>query len=152
YSSGGGGGASGRMNADHRLTLVKALLARGADPNARITTSAMMMSYIGYPKKGAFEPFACGTGDLLGATPLFVAAVGADTVDRNLFARGAAPGERDLAEASRSDATTDILRTLIAAGADQKLTTVDGTTPLMVAAGLGRSTFDPSLKRGRRSV
>jgi ankyrin repeat protein len=152
YSSGGGGGASGRMSADQRLTLIKALLARGADPNARITTSAMMMSYIGYPKKGAFEPFACGTGDLLGATPLFVAAMAANTVDRNLFAMGAAPGERDMAEAGRSDATTEILRTLIAGGADQKLTTIDGTTPLMVAAGLGRATFDPNLKRGRRSL
>jgi ankyrin repeat protein len=151
YSSGGGGGASGRMSADDRLKLVKALLARGADPNARIAVSAMMMSYIGYPKKGAFEPFACGTGDLLGATPLFVAAMAANTTDRQLFAMGAVPGDRDMAEATRSDATTDILRTLIAGGADQKLTTIDGTTPLMAAAGLGRATFDPNLKRGRRS-
>ena len=30
------------------------------------------MSYIGYPRKGAFEPFAPGTGDLRGATPLWV--------------------------------------------------------------------------------
>jgi len=151
YSSGGGGGAGGRMTGDQRLALVKALLAHGADPNARITTSAMMMSYIGYPKKGAFEPFACGTGDLLGATPLFVAAMAANTSDRSLFAMGAAPGERDMSEAGRSDATTEILRTLIAAGGDQKLTTIDGSTPLMVAAGLGRATFDPNLKRGRRS-
>ena len=63
-----------RLGADRRLPLVEALLARGADPNARITASAMLMSYIGYPKKGAFEPFACGTGDLRGATPLWVAA------------------------------------------------------------------------------
>jgi ankyrin repeat protein len=28
---------------------------------------------------------------------------------------------------------------------------VDGTTPLMVAAGLGRCTFSPGLQRGRRS-
>ena len=54
---------------ERRLPLVRALLERGADPNARITTSAMFMTYIGYPTKGAFEPFACGTGDLRGATP-----------------------------------------------------------------------------------
>ncbi|HEY7171014.1 MAG TPA: ankyrin repeat domain-containing protein [Vicinamibacterales bacterium] len=150
YSSGGGGGAGGRMSADQRLKLVNALLARGADPNARITVSAMMMSYIGYPKKGAFEPFACGTGDLLGATPLFVAAMAANTSDRSLFAMGAAPGERDMAEAGRGDPTA-ILRALVAGGGDLKLTTIDGTTALMVAAGLGRATFDPNLKRGRRS-
>src|SRR5262249_9488126 len=43
------------------------------------------------------------------------------------------------------------LRTLLKAGADHRLTTDDGTTPLMTAAGLGRSTFDPNLKRGTRS-
>src|SRR5205085_10243130 len=35
---------------------------------------------------------------------------------------------------------------------DLNATTIDGTTPLMAAAGLGRATFDPNLKRGRRSV
>ena len=69
---GGSGGATGRVR------LVKALLAKGADPNGRITTSTMFMSYIGYPKKGAFEPFATGTGDLRGATPLWVAAYGSN--------------------------------------------------------------------------
>ena len=53
---------------------MRALLSSGADPNARITSSAMFMDYIGYPRKGAFEPFACGTGDLKGATALWVAA------------------------------------------------------------------------------
>ena len=41
------------------------LLARGADPNARITTTAAMdMGDKGYPTKGAFETSNCGTGDL----------------------------------------------------------------------------------------
>jgi ankyrin repeat protein len=48
-------------------------------------------------------------------------------------------------------AAVEIIKILLAAGADQRMTTVDGTTPLMVAAGLGRSTFQPGLKRGRRS-
>jgi ankyrin repeat protein len=40
---------------------------------------------------------------------------------------------------------------LLSAGADLKLTSDDGTTPLMVAAGLGRCTFNPNIKRGARS-
>ena len=69
----GGFGGLG-ISVNRRLPVVEALLARGADPNARITTSAMIMFYVGYPKKGAFETYACGTGDLRGATPLWVAA------------------------------------------------------------------------------
>ena len=41
-----------RLATGRRLPLVEALLARGADPNARITASAMLMSYIGYPSEG----------------------------------------------------------------------------------------------------
>ena len=29
-----------------------------------VTPDGMLMSYIGYPKRGAYEPYACGTGDL----------------------------------------------------------------------------------------
>ena len=118
------------LDPSRALPVVKALLDRGADPNARITTSAMFMSYIGYPKKGAFEPFACGTGDLRGATPLWVAAYAAN---RN------------------RDGEIEIIRTLLAAGADQHLTTDDGTTPFMAAAGLGRGTYRPREPRGVRS-
>ena len=129
-----------RLGADRRLPLVEALLARGADPNARITASAMLMSYIGYPRKGAFEPFACGTGDLRGATPLWVAAF-----DMNGASRTFGVGE------SRTSSNAAILRALLAAGADQHLTTDDGTTPFMAAAGLGRSTYTPRQPRGVRS-
>jgi ankyrin repeat protein len=106
-----------------RPRLITALLAKGADPNGRITTSAMFMAYVGHPTKGAFEQYATGTGDLRGATPLWVAA---------LSTSGPA------------------LRELLKAGADPHLTTVDGTTPLMVAAGMGRATFQPGLLRGPR--
>ena len=116
---------------ERRLPLVRALLAAGADPNGRIATSSMLMNYVGYPKKGAFEPFACGTGDLRGATPLWVAAFGA-----------ASDG---------AYSSAGIVKALLAAGADQSLTTDDGTTPFMAAAGLGRSTFRPNWTRGRRS-
>ena len=44
------GGA--RLGAARRLALVEALLDGGADPNGRITTSTMIMNYIGYPEKG----------------------------------------------------------------------------------------------------
>ena len=110
---------------------MQALLERGADVNVRITASAMFMSYIGHPTKGAFEGFSTGTGDLRGATPLWVAAYAAN-------ARGGA-------------GALEIIRTLLAAGADQHLTTDDGTTPFMVAAGLGRATYTPREPRGVRS-
>ena len=132
------------------LPLVKALLARGADPNAGTTTSGMFMSYIGYPRKGAFEPFACGTGDLRGATPLWVAAYWSNSRVRDIRAgRGDAGGS---VQAAASDASAEILRVLLAAGADLHRPTADGTTPLMVAAGLGRSTYTPREPRGGRSL
>jgi ankyrin repeat protein len=136
-----------------RLALVNALLKRGANPNARITASAMFMDYIGYPKKGAFEPFACGTGDLVGATPLWIAAY---TANGGVGGFGG-DGNQNQQAAGASMATdpgpqsTAILRALLDGGADLRLTTVDGTNPLMVAAGLGRATFSPGLQRGRRS-
>ena len=125
FALGGGGGATGRVR------LVKALLEKGADPNGRITTSAMFMAYIGFPKKGAFEPYATGTGDLKGATPLWVAAYSANG--------GGGAG------------SSEVLKALLEAGANPHLTTVDGTTPLMMAAGMGRATFQPGLQRGRRA-
>ena len=128
------------LHASRALPLVEALLARGADPNARITSSALLMDYIGYPRKGAFEPFACGTGDLRGATPLWVAAHEAN--------RPTAP---DGAAADYVRDSAAIIRALLDAGADQHLTTDDGTTPFMTAAGLGRSTYRPRQPRGVRS-
>ena len=131
---------------DQRLPLVQALLARGAKPNARTTTSAMFMSYIGYPRKGAFEPFACGTGDLRGATPLWVAAYWANArVTRIRPTDDPEPNE------DGNPPSSAIIRVLLEAGADQHLVTDDGTTPFMVAAGLGRSTYTPREPRGVRS-
>jgi ankyrin repeat protein len=141
--AGNGGFGTANIDPSRRLTLVTALLARGADVNAPITTSAMIMNYIGYPKKGAFEPFACGTGDLRTATPLWVAAYAAN---------GAGFSSGSSGYAGRVETSVDIIRTLLAAGADQQITTDDGTTPFMVAAGLGRSTYTPRKPRGDRSV
>ena len=96
-------------------------------------------------RKGAFEATASGTGNLRGATPLWVAARIANGVPATSGTKR--PGE----EAAGNSAEIAIIQTLLAAGADPRLTTADGTTPLMMAAGLGRSTFDPSLRRGLRS-
>ena len=124
--------------------MVKALLAYGADPNERLTTTTMLMSYIGYPERGAFERFACGTGDLRGATPLWVAAFGAAT-------DGSYRGGAVAKYVQQAQSSTEVIRALLDAGADQHLTTDDGTTPFMAAAGLGRSTFRPNQTRGTRS-
>jgi uncharacterized protein len=140
-SSLGGVMYSGRLDQARRLGLVKALLDHGADPNSRITTSAMFMNYVGYPKKGAFEPYACGTGDLRGATPLWVAA----------YSANGGGSAQNFGQPNRSETGTDVLQALLAAGADLKLTTEDGTTPLMAAAGLGRATYTPREPRGIRS-
>ena len=140
-SSLGGVMYSGRLDQARRLVLVKALLAHGADANSRITTSAMFMNYVGYPKKGAFEPYACGTGDLRGATPLWVAA----------FSANGGGSAQNFGQPNRSETGTDVLQALLDAGANLRLTTEDGSTPLMAAAGLGRATYTPREPRGIRS-
>jgi ankyrin repeat protein len=126
-----------------RAALVKALLARGADPNARITTP-MTTGVQGWltVKRGAFEPFSVGTGNLTAATPLWVAAFDMHGGSgRGFFAMDAA------AKTERPA----IVKELLKAGADVSLATKDGTTPLMVAAGLGRGTYLPGQKRGART-
>ena len=101
------------------------------------------MTYIGYPRKGAFDPFECGTGDMRGATPLWAAAnAAAGNQGQIMENTGMLP----------TDGYADIIRVLLEAGADQRLTTDDGTTPLMAAAGLGGGTFVPGLQRGYRTL
>jgi hypothetical protein len=60
-------------------------------------------------------------------------------------------GGRGSEGSSQTESGAEIIRELLAAGADQHLTTNDGTTPFMVAAGLGRSTYTPREPRGVRS-
>jgi ankyrin repeat protein len=87
-----------------KLELIHALLAHGADPNARLEKLPFHYGYsqgVGQKRKM-----------LVGATPFLIAAMSADV---------------------------GVMRLLASNGADPRLVTQDGTTPLMVAAGLGRA-------------
>jgi ankyrin repeat protein len=152
FNAGGGGGRSAGGSAG-RLPLIRALLDNGARVNEPVTTSAMAQSYIGRPTKGAFESFSCGTGDFRGATPLWLAAFAANGGGGTLdFSGGDNSGAAAAAGPPRSGTpATAVIEALLAAGADLKLTSDDGSTPLMVAAGLGRCTFNPNINRGGRS-
>jgi ankyrin repeat protein len=145
-------GAVGRIRelaSPERRKLVDALLAVGADPNSRIANSAVFEPWLAYPRKGAFESYSCGTGDLRGATPLWLVSHAANGVGGHVYNGVDAPDVGDgVSEANRMN--VDFIRTLLAAGADPRLTTDDGTTPLMAAAGLGRCTNERTLKRGKR--
>ena len=122
------------LQSGQRADMVKLLLAHGADPNARVAASTVMGLGVS-GQRGAFDIFTVGTGNLRGATPVWIAAY---------VANGAANGP------SRTAALT-ILRALLDAGADPDLATDDGTTPLMMAAGLGRSNYQPGALRGNPS-
>jgi ankyrin repeat protein len=135
----GAGRRRGGLNLNDRLSLVNALLARGADPNARM--SASEMAGLGFLRNGAFDTFATGTGDVGGATPLWVAAQSTNTG----MGSAAVAGTREPAASSGQ-----ILRSLLVAGANPAITTNDGTTTLMAAGGCGRAAHTPNLPRGDR--
>ena len=67
------------------------------------------------------------------------------------FLRSLGPAVARVLERILSEESVEVMRRLLAAGADPTLATDDGTTPLMVAAGLGRYTNDKNLRRGKRS-
>jgi ankyrin repeat protein len=91
---------SGIHNRQAKLQLVKALLARRANPNARMTKRPPGFSGLG----GGYE-------DAPGATPFLLASAAADV---------------------------EMMRVLLAAGADPSLVTDTKTTPVMAASGLNR--------------
>ncbi len=129
----------GRLTLEDREQLVAELLGNGADPNARMTASAM--AYLGFTRNGAFDNSSAGTGDLAGATPLWVAAWATNP--------GAGfSGFKNRVTYARSSDT--VLRSLLAAGARVDLTTVDGTTALMAAAGCGREAHVTDQPRAKR--
>jgi ankyrin repeat protein len=89
---------SGIPERQAKLHLVKALLAHGANPNARMTRRP--------------PGFAGGYTDAAGATPFLLAVATADV---------------------------ELMRVLLAAGADPTLTTKSGATALMAASGMNRT-------------
>jgi ankyrin repeat protein len=93
------------------VSLVKALLAHGANPDTRMTK--------GTPLRRDTTDFNL-PATLIGATPLLLAAKFLEV---------------------------DIIKVLVAGGADLKLTMPSGVTPLMLAAGMGSS-----LNQSRRGV
>lgn len=121
------------LPANQRVELTTLLLARGADVNAQTSESTFVGLGIS-GRHGARDPISTHVGDLKGATPLWVAAY---------FANGAGPD---------AAAAVEVLRVLLAAGANHSLTTADGTTPMMAAAGLGHGSYQPAAERGVRSV
>jgi len=94
---------SGLPNRSERLQLIRALLAHGANPNARMTKRP----FIG----GGYE-------DAAGATPFLLASAAADV---------------------------EIMKLLLAAGADPKLVTDTKATAVMAVAGLNRSVGESAL-------
>jgi ankyrin repeat protein len=132
--------ASAGLDPTRRVAVVKTLIARGADPNARITTSTVMGLGVS-GRNGAFDTFSVGTGDLKGATPLWIAAYVANS-----------PGRGGAEPSGQRPASLETLRVLLEGGANPNLSSADLTTPLMVAAGLGRSSYQPAAPRGTRST
>ena len=132
------------LNAHFELAQV--LLERGADPNADAQgwTPLHQLAWTRRPNFGRPPPPPVPTGNL-------------DSLDlaKALLAKGANPNAREKREPkdnNRNDlnrigatpfllaakaADLDLMRLLVANGADPKLANVDGTTPLMVAAGVG---------------
>ena len=84
-----------------RPALVKALLAHGADPNGRITASTTTRFFTKV-SLGAFDLFSNGTGNLRGATPLWVVAYAAQGGDRFNV------DEEELKEERRNPDTTPV--------------------------------------------
>ena len=93
-----------------KLELVRALIAHGADANARATKAP--------PRIG----FTVTRPDVDGATPFHVAAMAGDL---------------------------EMMRLLVELGADPRLANESNTTPLMVAAGLGRRLVESTVTADR---
>jgi len=136
-----GGRQTTGLPAGERLPIVTALLEAGADPNARIDVFTTMESWVS-GKNGARDNQSIGTGDLSGATPIWIAAYVANRTQRLFIDNGrqVRPENLEGVDGMQSEEAR-VVRALLDAGADLALATADGTTPLMVAAGLGHSTY-----------
>jgi ankyrin repeat protein len=107
---------SGIPDRQGKLQLVKALLAHGADPNARMTQRPPNFAG-GYGAGfGAVEDV--GSGDVVGATPFLLASAAADR---------------------------EMMRLLLTAGADPHLVTRANVNALLAATALGRGVGESSV-------
>jgi ankyrin repeat protein len=112
-------GAAGRVREitpPERRALLAALLTRGAAPNARIASSAVFEPWLAYPRKGAFESYSCGTGDLRGATPLWLVSHAANGIGGHVYNGVDAPDVGD-GTSETNWMNVDFIRMLLAAGA-----------------------------------
>jgi ankyrin repeat protein len=126
--------------------LAARLVKRGADPNAAKQgwTALHQLAWTRRPNRGFANPGPSPTGRLDGLSLVKELVTGGADPNarqtkeprdgyRNLLNRvGATPF---LLAAKSAD--VDLMRALVAAGADPRLTTADHTTPLMAAAGVG---------------
>lgn len=104
--------AQGDREPGDKVKLVKALIAHGADVNARAGAVRGRAAIGRSQVDGAADPYTFGVGSRRYATPFWLAA--------------------DIAN-------IELMQVLLAAGADPTVPTEDGSTPLMVAAGLGHT-------------
>ena len=100
------------LNRPDMPALLKALLAHGANPNARVKKATAGNEFY-KAEASPYRPYEPPPGSIspAGATAFLIATATYDV---------------------------EIMRTLVAAGADPKLATDDNVTPLMVAATMGR--------------
>src|SRR5262249_44737223 len=103
---------SGIPSREGKLALIKALLAHGADVNARLKKNV--------PRYG-FTRFK--SNYVMGGTPFLLASVVADV---------------------------PVMQLLLAAGANPRMYASDGTTPLIVAAGMARQDNESSVPEDDR--
>jgi ankyrin repeat protein len=120
--------------------VVAALLAHGADPNARLRTAPA--SLFG-PSRGAGSEVIT---EVEAAKPRAAGASERTRGDRAMGASGSLAGATPFWLAAKT-VNVEIMRMLAEHGADPTLTNADGTTALMVAAGLTQ-VQGPRAKRG----
>ena len=119
------------------LRVARALLEQGADPNARLQSAPAQLFG---PSRGAGSDVLSEAGDT-------AAAAGALTGRRRVGDSNVSATPFFLAA---KHANTPMMQLLVAGGADPETTIDDGTTPLMVAAGLTQ-VQGPRARRGEVS-
>ena len=130
------------------IEMARTLLAAGVDINAAGADGAHVLPYAIVIGQAEFARFLLEAG----ADPN--ARITSSAVFEEYLGyprRGAFDTYTSGAGCQGGEESVPVMRLLLAAGADPTLTTDDGTTPLMVAAGLGRYTNDKNLRRGTRS-